>query len=180
MAKSFFKHQVKKINGTQTNLGEYEGRVLLVVNVASKCGLTPQYDALEKLYEKYRGRGFEVLGFPSNEFLGQEPGTNDEIAQFCESKFGVKFPMFEKITVNGSGRNPLYTEMIQAKPARTQNGDGFEKKLAGIGQPLKVASDVLWNFEKFLVDRQGNVVDRFSPDMAPDDPKIIKAIEAQL
>ena len=122
-----------------------------------------------------------MLGFPSNEFAGQEPGSNAEIAQFCEMKFGVKFPMFEKIEVNGSGRHPLYTQMIQAQPTRTTAAASkFEEKLASHNLAPKNATDVMWNFEKFLINRRGDVVARFSPDMEPDDPKIVRAIEANL
>lgn len=176
-------HQMtmKRIDGREVSLKEFEGRVLLIVNVASKCGLTPQYEALEKTYEKFRGRGFEVLGFPSNEFLGQEPGTNAEIAEFCETKFGVKFPMFEKINVNGPERNPLYTSLIEAQPAAIQTPSGqLAANLAKHGIVPKNPSDIMWNFEKFLVNRRGDVVARFAPDMTPDDPKIIKAIESNL
>jgi glutathione peroxidase len=181
MGKAIFKKELKKIDGTPVSLGDYEGRVLLVVNVASKCGFTPQYEALEKLYERFRGRGFEVLGFPSNEFANQEPGTNEEIAQFCETKFGVKFPMFEKITVNGPDRHPLYTELIQAQPNRTKSSDDkFERTLASHNLMPKTPTDIMWNFEKFLINRRGEVVARFSPDIEPGDPKIVRAIEANL
>ncbi len=179
MAKSIYAHKVKRIDGKETSLGEFEGRVLLVVNVASKCGLTPQYQALEKLYEQFHDQGFEVLGFPSNEFMGQEPGSNDEIAKFCEMKFGVKFPMFEKISVNGSERNALYTDLIKAQPSRIKTADGkLEASLTSHGVGPKNETDIMWNFEKFLVDRQGAVVARFAPDLAPDDPKIVSAVAA--
>lgn len=182
MGKSIFKTEVKKIDGTATTLGDYEGRVLLVVNVASACGLTPQYEALEKLYERFKTRGFEVLGFPSNEFAGQEPGSNEEIKQFCEMKFGIKFPMFEKISVReGAGQHALYTEMIKAQPAATQSADGkLKENLAKHGLGPKTSTDVMWNFEKFLINRRGEVVGRFAPDITPDDPKLVKAIENQL
>lgn len=182
MGKAIYKTEIKRIDGTATTLADYEGRVLLVVNVASKCGLTPQYEALEKLYERFKSRGFEVLGFPSNEFAGQEPGSNAEIAQFCEMKFGVKFPMFEKISVReGAGQHALYTQMIQAQPKATPSADGkLGKSLAEHGLAPKSETDVMWNFEKFLINRRGEVVGRFAPDMPPDDPKVVKAIEAQL
>jgi glutathione peroxidase len=181
MSKTIFKNSFNKIDGTPVTLADYEGRVLLIVNVASKCGLTPQYDGLEKLYERFRGRGFEVLGFPSNEFANQEPGSNSEIARFCETKFGIKFPMFEKISVNGSGRHPLYIEMIQAQPERLKTSDGkLESTLASHRLLPKLPTDIMWNFEKFLLNRRGEVVGRFAPDMEPDDPKILKAIEANL
>ncbi len=181
MGKTIFKNQFNKIDGTSVTLADYEGRVLLIVNVASKCGLTPQYDGLEKLYERFRGRGFEILGFPSNEFANQEPGSNAEIAQFCKTKFGTKFTLFEKISVNGSDRHPLYVELIQAQPDRVKTTDGkLEATLASHSLLPKLATDVMWNFEKFLVTRRGDVVARFAPDMEPDDPKISKAIEANL
>ncbi len=162
-------------------MGAYEGRVLLVVNVASKCGLTPQYEQLEKVYERYHDRGLEVLGFPSNEFLGQEPGSNAEIKEFCKMKFGIKFPMFEKLSVNGEARSALYSELIKAQPTATKTADGkLAESLAKHGQVPKHSSDILWNFEKFLVNRRGEVVARFAPDITPDDPKIIAAIEANL
>lgn len=176
-----YKTTFKKIDGSPTTLGAYEGKVLLVVNVASKCGLTPQYEALEKIYERFESRGFAVLGFPTNEFAGQEPGTNSEIAEFCESKFGVKFPMMEKIEVNGAGRHALYTQMIEAQPAAVQTEDrGLEENLKKHGLGAKSATDIMWNFEKFLINRRGDVVARFAPDIKPDDPRIIKAIEANL
>jgi glutathione peroxidase len=181
MGKMLFKNQLNRIDGTSISLSDYEGRVLLIVNVASKCGLTPQYEGLEKLYERFRGRGFEILGFPSNEFANQEPGTNDEIASFCETKFGVKFPMFEKISVNGPARHQLYTELIQAQPSRIKLPDGkLEKTLESHNLAPKNQTDVMWNFEKFLVNRRGDVIARFAPDMTPDDVKIVKAIEANL
>lgn len=181
MGKPIYQNSFKKIDGTPAKLEDYEGRVLLVVNVASKCGFTPQYAGLEKLYERFRGRGFEVLGFPSNEFAAQEPGSNSEIAQFCETKFGVKFPMFEKIEVNGTGRHPLYTELIQSQPSRIKaDGSKFEATLASHNLLPKNAADVMWNFEKFLINRRGDVVARFAPDVEPDDSKLVKAIEANL
>jgi glutathione peroxidase len=181
MANPIYKTELKKIDGTATNLKDYEGRVLLVVNVASKCGFTPQYERLEKLYERFRARGFEILAFPSNEFAAQEPGTNSEIAQFCEMKFGVKFPMFEKISVNGDQRHALFTQMIQAQPTRTTPPDSkFEGMLASHNLTPKSPTDIMWNFEKFLINRRGDVVARFSPDTEPDDPKIVRAIEANL
>jgi glutathione peroxidase len=181
MSHPIYKNELKKIDGSLVSLGDYAGRVLLVVNVASKCGFTPQYEGLERLYKRFTARGFEVLGFPSNEFAAQEPGTNAEIAQFCDVKFGVKFPMFEKISVNGSDRHPLYVDLIQAQPTRTKPASSkFEGMLASHNLLPKNATDVMWNFEKFLINRRGDVVARFSPDTEPDDPKIVKAIEANL
>jgi glutathione peroxidase len=139
-----------------------EGKTLLVVNVASKCGLTPQYAALEKLHEQFASRGFAVVGFPCNQFGGQEPGTAGEIAEFCSATYGVTFPMFEKIEVNGPGRHAIYTELAATADA---NGE---------------AGDIQWNFEKFLVRPDGTVAARFRPGTAPDDPVVIFAIEENL
>jgi glutathione peroxidase len=181
MSKNVYEFKVKKINGTPASLGDYEGKVLLIVNVASKCGLTPQYDALEKTHEKFHDKGFEVLGFPANEFGAQEPGTNAEIQEFCSTKFGVKFPMFEKIVVKGEGQHPLYNYLTTTKPEATSpQGSAFEEKLKGYGITRTKKSDILWNFEKFLIGRNGTVVARFNPDVTPDDPVVTKAIEAAL
>jgi glutathione peroxidase len=166
---------VRRIDGVETSLGDFAGSVLLIVNVASQCGLTPQYDGLERLYSIYRKRGFAVLGFPSNEFSGQEPGTNQEIQDFCRSVYGVDFPMFAKIELRGSGQIPLYRLLTDAQPRR-QLGDNPKRhavKLAG-------EKDVRWNFEKFLVGRTGEVTARFDPDVVPEDPLIIGAIEKEL
>lgn len=181
MSNSIYNLSVKKIDGKDVRLASFEGRVLLVVNVASKCGLTPQYAQLEKIYERFTNQGFDVLGFPSNEFLGQEPGSNSDIQEFCRMNFGVKFPMFEKTTVNGPERNSLYIELIKAQPSATKTDDGkLAANLAKHGIAPKTPSDIMWNFEKFLVNRRGEVVARFAPDIAPDDPRIIAAIEANL
>ena len=172
---------VEKIDGTPTALREFAGDVLLVVNVASKCGLTPQYDGLEKLYEAQQAKGLRVLGFPANNFGAQEPGTNDEIATFCSTSFGVKFPMFSKISVNGDDRHPLYKELIAAQPTITESpGSGFREKLAGYGIKQEHPTDVFWNFEKFLIGRDGTVVGRFAPDMTVEDPILVAAIEKEL
>ena len=178
---AIYNFSVTKIDGKPATLGDYKGKVLLIVNVASKCGLTPQYDALEKMYEQYHERGLEILGFPANEFGAQEPGTNTEIQEFCRSNFGIKFPMFQKIVVKGAGVHPLYKFLTSEKPAAVlPAGPSFEEKLAGHGIKREIKSEILWNFEKFLVDRKGNVVQRFSPDMTPDDATVTKAIEAAL
>jgi glutathione peroxidase len=173
---------LRRIDGSQTRLGEFKGTVLLVVNVASQCGLTPQYAGLQALYERYRARNFAVLGFPANQFGAQEPGTNDEIAQFCETRFSVTFPMFEKIVVKGEGRHPLYDELIGAQPqARPKEGGQLEARLESKGLlGDRKPDDILWNFEKFVLGRGGEVVARFAPDVAPDDPALIAAIEAEL
>jgi glutathione peroxidase len=173
--------ELRRIDGTPASLGDFAGRVLLVVNVASKCGLTPQYDGLEALYRRYRDRGLEVLGFPANDFGAQEPGSNEEIADFCRTNFSVDFPMFEKIAVTGPDRHPLYDALVAAQPAATSApGSDFKAKLAGYGIKPKSDTDVLWNFEKFLVGRDGRVVARFAPDTAPDAPILVEAIEAAL
>jgi len=148
--------------GEETSVGAFRGQALLVVNVASKCGLTPQYEGLERLQKTYGDRGFSVLGFPSNQFAGQEPGSAEEIATFCSATYGVTFPMFEKIDVNGDARHPVYAELTSFPDA-----DGE-------------AGDVKWNFEKFLVSPEGTVVARFRPMVDPEAPEVIEAIEAAL
>lgn len=181
MGTALNKIEFRSADGRATSLSQYEGKVLLVVNVASKCGLTPQYDALEKIYEKYGQEGFSVLGFPANEFAGQEPGTNEEIQNFCRMNFGVKFPVFEKIVVKGEGQHDLYKQLTAAKPQAVKNPDStLEAKLSKAGLLTGKPGDITWNFEKFLLNRHGQVVERFAPDMTPDDPVIIKAIETQL
>ena len=168
------------ISGEPATLGDYSGKVLLVVNVASKCGLTPQYEALEKLYRDYRQRGLVVLGFPANDFAGQEPGADEEIAQFCTTNFGVDFPMFSKIAVTGADTHPLYRELTESGVPVTGDADGFRAKLAGYGMTPNPAPGILWNFEKFVIGRDGEVAARFSPDTAPDDARLIAAIEKEL
>lgn len=181
MATPIYDFQVKKINGTPATLGDYKGKVLLVVNVASKCGLTPQYEGLEKIYEKYHEQGLEVLGFPANEFGAQEPGSNSEIQEFCRSNFGVKFPMFEKLVVKGEGQHPLYKYLTDAKPtAEVKAGTDFEGKLKGYGVNRAQPKDILWNFEKFLIGRDGQIVARFNPDIAPEDAIVTGAVEKAL
>lgn len=170
-----------RLDGSATELKAFDGKVLLVVNVASKCGLTPQYEGLEKLYREQNAKGFEILGFPSNDFLEQEPGTAEEIATFCKSTYEVSFPLFAKTPVKGENKHPLYAAMIAAKPEREwTNGDGFKERLTGKNLNPAVATDVFWNFEKFLINRKGEVVGRFSPDTAPDSPALLAAIEAEL
>ena len=176
---------VNTISGEATSLGAYRGKVLLVVNVASKCGLTPQYEGLEKLYATYKDKGLVVLGFPANDFAGQEPGSDDEIASFCRSTYSVDFPMFSKIAVTGPETNPLYKELIAAKPTATgESRAGFREKLNGFlgksGATSNPEPGILWNFEKFLVGRDGTVLERFSPELKPDDPAIVAAIESAL
>ena len=163
---SIYEVDVTTIDGHTKSLSDYRGKVLVIVNVASKCGLTPQYEQLESLYAQHKSDGVEVLGFPCNQFAGQEPGSEDEIQEFCRSTFGVQFPMFSKIEVNGDGRHPLYRQLIDAQPAAIDSADGKLKTLLKEKGLLSGSSeDVLWNFEKFLVDREGHVVARFAPDV---------------
>jgi glutathione peroxidase len=152
----------KTIDGQNKKLAEYRGKVLLVVNVASKCGLTPQYEGLEQVYRRFHDRGFEVLGFPCNQFAGQEPGTEAEIQTFCSTRYDVTFPLFSKIEVNGAGRDPLYA-FLTSQPTAP---DG--------------AGDIQWNFAKFLVGKSGEVLARFSPTEAPTSDEVVKAIETAL
>ena len=160
--KSMYEFTMKNIDGSDVNLGAYKGKVAMIVNVASKCGLTPQYEGLEALYEKYKDKGFVILGFPANNFLGQEPGTEKEIKEFCTLKYNVTFPMFAKISVKGSDQHPLYTFLTNR-----QSNPGFD-------------GDITWNFEKFLADKNGKIISRFSPKTVPDDPEIVKTIETEL
>jgi glutathione peroxidase len=153
---------LKDIKGNPVELSKYKGKVLLLVNVASKCGNTPQYDGLEALYEKHKDQGLVVIGVPANEFGGQEPGTNEEIEKFCTSEYKVTFPMMSKIVVKGKGIDPLY------------------KYLTAQDTKPKPAGDVKWNFEKFLIGKDGKVAGRFDPSVKPEDPKLVGAIEAEL
>ncbi|HVY85082.1 MAG TPA: glutathione peroxidase [Caulobacterales bacterium] len=170
---------LQRIDGAPDTLAAHRGKVLLIVNVASKCGLTPQYEGLEKLFEDKRAQGLEVLGFPANNFKGQEPGTNEEIAAFCDSTYKVQFPMFAKISVVGEDQHPLYAALTAAKPEATGEGP-MRERLAGYKIDTAPPPNVLWNFEKFLVGRNGAVVARFSPDVTPDDPRLVAAINAEL
>lgn len=154
--------KAKNIDGETVDLEDYEGNVVLIVNVASKCGLTPQYTQLQEIYEEYEKKGFVVLGFPCNQFLSQEPGSEADIKQFCSSKYNVSFPMFSKVDVNGDNAAPIY------------------KYLTSKDVQPKGKGSVSWNFEKFLIDREGNLVNRFEPKTKPNDPAIIKAIESEL
>lgn len=153
---------VTDIDGGKVELSKYKGSALLIVNTASKCGLTPQYEGLQALYDKYKDKGLVVLGFPANNFMGQEPGTEKEIKEFCTLKYNVTFPMFAKISVKGEGLHPLYQFLT---------GESTDPKFAG---------EITWNFEKFLVGRDGQIVGRFSPKTKPDDPAVISAIEAAI
>ena len=153
---------VNTLAGEPDSLGAHAGKTLLIVNVASKCGLTPQYVALQEVYDQYAERGFEVLGFPCNQFGAQEPGSPDEIQEFCSVNYGVTFPLFEKLDVNGPDRHPLYDELTKTADVEGHNGD------------------IRWNFEKFLISPTGEVIARYSPVVTPDDPSIISDIEANL
>jgi glutathione peroxidase len=157
-----FDAPINSLGGEGGSLSPFKGKALLLVNVASRCGLTPQYTGLEKLQEEYADRGFSVLGFPCNQFLGQEPGTAEEIAEFCSTTYGVTFPLFEKIDVNGPERHPIYDELTKSKDAAGEAGD------------------ITWNFEKFLVSPGGEVVGRFRPQVEPEDPGLVSAIESVL
>ncbi len=181
MAIDLYSIPVTKIDGSESSLADYRGKVLLVVNVASKCGLTPQYDALEKTYARFHDAGFEVLGFPANDFGAQEPGSNEEIAQFCRGTFGARFPMYSKIPVTGPSKHPLYAALTEALPESKGEGkEAFKQGLIGFGATLNPEPEILWNFEKFLIGRDGKPVARFSPDTLPDAPQITSAIEAEL
>lgn len=169
---------VKNIKGEQVDLSSYKGKTTLVVNVASKCGLTPQYEGLEALYKKYHAQGFEILGFPANDFAGQEPGTDEEIQQFCSLTYDVTFPMFSKVVVTGEEKHPLYQGLIAAEPV-TPNREAMVTMLAGHDIKATDAPEVVWNFEKFLITKDGKV-QRFSPDVAPENDDLIAAIEADL
>src|SRR5580700_6246707 len=153
---------IHTLQGADAKLGDYAGKTLLLVNVASKCGLTPQYEGLERLQKTYADKGFSVVGFPCNQFMGQEPGTAEEIQQFCSTTYGVSFPLMEKIDVNGEERHPIYAELTETADAEGNAGD------------------ITWNFEKFLVSGNGEVIGRFRPQVEPEDPTLVAAIEATL
>jgi glutathione peroxidase len=160
--KSIYDFTMNSIDGESTPLAKYRGQVVLVVNVASRCGFTPQYSALEKVYEKYRDRGFVTVGFPANNFGGQEPGTNQEIKTFCSTKYNVTFPMMAKVSVKGDDKAPLY-QFLTDKSANPQTG-----------------GEIQWNFTKFLIGPEGRPVARFEPNVTPDDPQVTAAIEKEL
>ena len=181
MTASIYDIPVEKISGEPASLGDFKGSVLLIVNVASKCGLTPQYEALEKVYEQYKDKGLVVTGFPANDFKQQEPGSNEEIQSFCSLNYGVSFPLFSKITVVGEGKHPLYAALIAAQPdAICPGGKPFREQLKGWGVPTTEAPEISWNFEKFVVSRGGEVVKRFTPETAPDAPEVVAALEGEL
>jgi glutathione peroxidase len=169
-----------RIDGASDSLANHKGNVLLVVNVASKCGLTPQYEGLEALYGKYKEKGFEVLGFPANDFGAQEPGTHEEIVEFCKLNYGVSFPLFAKADVTGPGKQPLYASLIEAVPEKQGPAAEFRERLKGFGMSPTEDPEVLWNFEKFVIGKDGSVVARFAPGTTPDDPALVATIEAEL
>jgi len=179
LPETLFDIPLKRADGRPATLNDYRGQVILVVNVASKCGLTVQYEALEKLYEDKRDRGFTVAAFPANDFKDQEPGSDAEIMTFCQSTYDVQFPIFSKISVKGEAKHPLYKTLTTASIPTT--GDGpMRERLKGYGIETGAAGEVLWNFEKFLIDRKGSVVARFAPDVTPDDPRLLAALDEQL
>ena len=159
---ALFDHDICQLDGTPSSLGEHKGKALLLVNVASRCGLTPQYEGLERLHDRFADRGFAVLGFPCNQFMGQEPGTAEEIAEFCSTTYGVTFPMYEKIEVNGQARHPVYVDLVE-----TPDAEGY-------------TGDIRWNFEKFLVAPDGDVVARFNPTVQPESDEVVAKIEEVL
>ena len=159
---SLFDTPLTRIDGEPATLAEHKGDVLLVVNVASKCGLTPQYEGLQRLQDRYGERGFTVLGFPCNQFMGQEPGSNEEIATFCSTTYGVDFPLFDKIDVNGENQHPVYAELTSVPDAEGYTGD------------------IRWNFEKFVIAPGGDVVARFNPTVEPEAPELVEVIEKHL
>lgn len=177
---SAYDYAFNAIDGTPLPLTTFKDKVVLVVNTASKCGLTPQYEGLEKLYEKKKDDGFEVLGFPANDFGAQEPGTHEEIAEFCKANYGVSFPLFAKADVSGPAKQPLYAALTQAMPQKQGPAAEFRERLKGYGMTPNEDPEVLWNFEKFVIGKDGNVAARFAPGTEPGDPELISVIEAEL
>jgi glutathione peroxidase len=169
MLMKIYDYYAKKVDGKEVSLRDYEGKVLLIVNTATGCGFTPQYEGLERLHEKYKDRGFEILDFPSNQFLNQAPGTNEEIVSFCKMNYNTGFDTFAKIEVNGGNADPLYKFLKQEAPEDIDNGqmEGLRQKLKGIFSVEK--NEIQWNFTKFLINREGNVVGRFAPTVSPEE-----------
>lgn len=181
MTVSLYDIPLTRLDGTPTTLGDWRGQVLLIVNVASKCGLTPQYGALESLQRQLQGRGLQVLGFPCNDFAAQEPGSEAEIQAFCDTQYQVSFPLFSKVRINSTPRHPLYAALIAAQPSARPSGSGTLRETLARHQLLPPNdSDVTWNFEKFLVGRDGRVLARFAPDVDPADPALRQALESAL
>ena len=179
MTSAILETPVKRNDGTEDTLKAYAGKVLLVVNVASKCGLTPQYKGLEELYQAKNAQGLEVLGFPANDFNSQEPASDEEIKTFCSTTYDVHFPLFAKISVLKDSKHPLYEQLKSAKPEAIGEGP-MREKLKGFGIAPNEAPEILWNFEKFLIGRNGEVVARFAPDVAADDARLVAALDAEL
>jgi glutathione peroxidase len=161
-ASNVYEFTMNNIDGQPLPMASFKGKVMLIVNVASKCGYTPQYEGLEAVYEKYKDKGLVIVGFPANNFMAQEPGTNDEIKTFCSTKYSVKFPLYSKISVKGDDKAPLY------------------QFLTDTGANPKTGGEIKWNFTKFLVDRKGNIISRFEPAVTPDSPDMVKAVEQAL
>lgn len=176
---TIYDFKVKNVDGTEETLEKYRGKVLLIVNTATRCGLTSQYEGLEKLYEKYRDKGFEILDFPSNQFLKQAPESSEEIAEFCQLKYGTKFKTFAKIDVNGKDADPLYIYLKDRANEEIKNRetDSFKDKLEKLGQTL-LGKEIKWNFTKFLIGKDGEIIGRFSPTVTPDeiDAEVARAI----
>jgi glutathione peroxidase len=170
---------VKDIDGKPVDLAQYRGNVVLMVNVASRCGYTKQYKGLEELYEKYKDRGLVVIGFPANNFGGQEPGTDEEIAEFCDTNYHVTFPVLSKISVAGDDQHPLYSALTSEIPTADGN-EAMRERFRGFNMTPNEDPDIVWNFEKFLIARDGSVAARFAPATTPDDPKLVTAIETEL
>ncbi len=167
--------------GETKTLKDYEANLYLIVNVASKCGLTPQYEALEKVYREFKGQGLSVLAFPANEFLAQEPGTDEEIQSFCQTQYDVTFPVLKKVVVKGSNQHPLFTNLTESKPeAKNDPASKFLDMLKEKGLLSGEAHDIKWNFEKFLVSKDGKIINRYSPDIKPDHDFIVNDIKSNL
>jgi len=178
---SLYDIALTRLDGAPTSLDEHRGQVLLIVNVASKCGLTLQYAGLETLYQRQHARGLQVLGFPCNDFAAQEPGSEAEIQAFCESTYDVSFPLFGKLHINSAPRHPLYAALIAAQPqAQPSGSDTLRSTLAQHKLLPAHETDVMWNFEKFLVGRDGTVLARFAPDITAEDPALAAAVESAL
>jgi len=180
MANEIYEIPVKTIDGEETSLGKYKGEVLLIVNVASKCGLTPQYEGLQKLYSEYKDSGFKVLGFPANNFMGQEPGTENEIKDFCDTNYNIEFPLFSKISVKGGDQHALYKYLTETKPETDVNDGALEENLKGYGSARSKPNEVLWNFEKFLIGKDGEIAARFAPDVTAEDERLVAKVEEEL
>lgn len=176
---SIYDHDVTGLDGSPADLHDYEDKVALIVNVASKCGLTPQYEGLQALYAEKSGDGLTIVGFPANDFGGQEPGSDAEIAEFCSTQYAVTFPVMSKIVATGEDRHPLYSALIAEVPEADGKAE-MREMLRGFDMNPTDDPEVLWNFEKFVIGRDGSVVARFAPPVTPDDPALVAVIEAEL